>query len=88
MMKYILRKNLIFFIIFMLFFSGLVSVSIAIKNSNDENYDLIIITSDKFSNGLQSLREHKEQYGIATKIVKLDDIYSSFRFLYSRNNWL
>jgi hypothetical protein len=79
-MKCVLRKNLVFFVIFILFFSGIVSTSIAINNSNDENYNLIIITFDKFSKDLQSLREHKERYGITTKIVKLDDIYSSAFF--------
>lgn len=75
-----LGKNLIFFIIFMVFFSGLGYGSTATKNSYDENYDFIIITSEKFSNDLQSLREHKEQHGIATIIVILDDIYGSTFF--------
>lgn len=62
----------------MVLFCGLGYGSIALENSND-NYDFIIIT-EKFSNDLQSLRDHKEQFGIATKIVTVDDIYDGSFF--------
>ena len=48
-------------------------------NSNDE-YDMIVITPETFSDELQSLKDHKEQHGIRTQIISLDDIYNSTYF--------
>ena len=47
--------------------------------TNDE-YDLVIITPLQFSYALQSLVEHKENYGVSTKLVTLDDIYNGNYF--------
>jgi hypothetical protein len=57
-----------------------VSTSSAIDIINDDNYDFIIITTEKFSNNLQSFKDHKEQLGITTKIVTLDDIFGGTFF--------
>jgi len=45
-----------------------------------EAYDLIIITPELFSTELQPLVEHKEQHGIVTKIVTLDELYNGDYF--------
>ncbi len=46
---------------------------------NDE-YDLVIITPLQFSDALQPLVEHKNNYGVATNLVTLDEIYEGNYF--------
>jgi len=43
-------------------------------------YDLVIIAPEKFSGALAPLITHKESYGIATKLVTLEEIYSGTYF--------
>lgn len=43
-----------------------------------EQYDLIIITHDLFKDELQRLVTHKENKGITTKIVTVDEIYQEY----------
>ena len=69
----------------MLLFIGIIALSglcstVANRSSTTEVYDLIIITSESFSTELQPLAEHKEQHGIVTKIVTLDEIYDNTYF--------
>ena len=69
----------------MLLFIGVIALSgfcstVANRSSTTEVYDLIIITSESFSTELQPLAEHKEQHGIVTKIVTLDEIYDNTYF--------
>ncbi len=45
-----------------------------------EAYDLLVVSPAVWTDELQPLAEHKEQHGIATKIVTLDDIYSEAYF--------
>ena len=47
---------------------------------NDESYDLLVITPIKFSRYLKRLANHKINYGVNTKIVRLDDIYKGTYF--------
>ena len=47
---------------------------------NNENYDFIVITPDMFHDELITLKEHKVNHGISTKIVTLDDIYNGIYF--------
>jgi len=54
--------------------------SYASYNYSTNNFDLLIITPSTFLNELQLFKEHKEQYGILTKIVTLDEIYNSVFF--------
>jgi len=51
--------------------------SIAKENSE---YDLIIISPSIFLEELQELADHKENQGITTKIITLDEIYNSTYF--------
>jgi hypothetical protein len=44
------------------------------------DYDFLILSPIEFINELVALTIHKEQYGITTKIVSLDDIYNSIYF--------
>lgn len=46
----------------------------------NDAYDLVIITPSEFSDGLQPLVQHKENYGLTTKIVTLDEIYGGTYF--------
>ena len=48
--------------------------------SYNNNYDMIILTPKYFSDDLQLLTEYKERYGIATKLVTLNDIYDGTYF--------
>lgn len=45
---------------------------------NEEQYDLIIVTHDLFEDELQSLVQHKENIGITTKLVTVDEIYENY----------
>ena len=42
-----------------------------------DKYDLLIVAPSSFAFPLQKLAEHKERHGIATKLIKLEEIYSS-----------
>ena len=43
-------------------------------------YDLLIISPSEFSDALQALVEHKENHGIKTKLVTLNEIYNGAYF--------
>jgi hypothetical protein len=45
-----------------------------------DEYDLIIITPDQFFEALEPLKQHKNNYGINTIIVRLDEIYDGTYF--------
>lgn len=42
-----------------------------------DNYDLLIITPNRFRNILKKFKQHKETFNIKTKIVTLGEIYNS-----------
>jgi hypothetical protein len=46
---------------------------------NDE-YDLLIVSPEAFSEALHPLVDHKEAHGLATRLVTLDEIYSGAFF--------
>ncbi len=46
----------------------------------NDAYDLVIIAPSEFSDALQPLVNHKESYGVATKLVTLDEIYGGNYF--------
>jgi hypothetical protein len=43
--------------------------------NNLENYDLLIITADDYINELDELVNHKENYGVKTKLVSLSRVF-------------
>lgn len=43
-------------------------------------YDLLIVAPEKFGQALQPLVDHKEQHGLATKLVTIGEIYSGEYF--------
>jgi len=47
---------------------------------NDEEYVFVILTPSEFSDELESLLNHKNSRNISTKLVTLDEIYSSNYF--------
>lgn len=54
------------------------NIGISIKTSDSEDsqtYDFLIITPEEFSKEIKPLEEHKEKYGIKTKIVTLKEVY-------------
>ncbi|KAA0001166.1 MAG: hypothetical protein FE048_05920, partial [Thermoplasmata archaeon] len=48
---------------------------------NNKEYQLVIITPSRFAKSLQSLVDHKNEHGIATKLVTLDEIYEGKYFV-------
>ncbi len=46
----------------------------------NDAYDLVIIAPSEFSDELQPLVEHKENHGLKTKLVTLDEIYGGTYF--------
>jgi len=42
-----------------------------------DEYDLLIISPQKFTDALEPLVIHKEDHGLATKLVALDEVYAS-----------
>jgi hypothetical protein len=70
-------------LVFIIFLSGFGLVSIAKTN---EEFKFIIITPSYFSDELNPLVTHKNNYGIKTKIITLEDIYESIYFpVYGRD---
>jgi len=67
-------------VILLIIFSGICSASFIQKDENKQNYDLIIISTMDFVEELQPLKNHKENFGILTKIITLDDIYNGTYF--------
>jgi nitrous oxidase accessory protein len=45
-----------------------------------EQYDLLILTPVEFKNPLNKLADHKNSYGIKTKIITLSEIYDGYYF--------
>mgnify|MGYP001050177522 CR=1 FL=1 len=50
------------------------------ETSKLETYDLLVISPAVWTDEVQRLAEHKEQHGLATKLVTLDDIYTGAYF--------
>ncbi len=49
-----------------------------LQSKQDEIFDLVIISPNKFKLPLNKLKEHKESYGIKTKIKTTNEIYEEF----------
>ncbi len=47
-----------------------------VKNSDDSDFDLLIICPKKFSFALKPLVRHKNNFNVATKLVTLKEVYS------------
>lgn len=45
-----------------------------------DHYDLLVIAPQEFAEGLQPLMEHKGAYGVAARLVTLDEIYGGTYF--------
>jgi len=69
------EKWMVVWIVGVVLFSGTSLVS-AVKDS----YNLLIITPDTLADSFVPLVEHKQQHGISTKIVSLNDLYSDIFF--------
>jgi len=74
-----MNKIGIIFFIGILFLFNLNSISSSIEfTSSSSNYDMIIITSEKFVSNIQPLAEHKNSYGINTLIKNVEEIYEEY----------
>jgi len=67
----------------MIYFSEDIEINIlyeepSIPISYDEKYDMVIITPNEFSEGLQPLIEHKNDIGIETSIKTTEEIINEF----------
>ena len=51
-----------------------------LEELNDETYDLLILCPSQFYDVLLPFKAHKEQHGICTIIVKLDEVYGGKYF--------
>jgi hypothetical protein len=56
------------------------SVTIPNQQTNDDTYDLLLITSSYYTSMLTRLRDHKNSIGISTKIIDIQDIYNGTYF--------
>jgi Peptidase family C25 len=75
------EKSFAFIVVGLLICSGLGLIPIQTQATiSNSGYDFIIITLADFTNELQPLVADKEQHGITTKIVTLDDIYNGIYF--------
>ena len=75
------EKSFACIVIFLLICNGLLFLPIQTQAViNNSEYDFIIIAPADFSDELQPLLIHKENHGIVTKIITLDDIYNSNYF--------
>ena len=68
-----------------LFYAERADIQITYKLPEDpivfaDEYDMVIIAPDKFARSLQPLVEHKNSHDVATKLVTLNDIYTSVYF--------
>jgi hypothetical protein len=85
-LKKIIITTFIFLILIITIFlpciiSGELKNNIAnINLSEKEQYDMIIIAPSYFSTALESLITHKNDNGILTKLVTLDEIYEEYYF--------
>ena len=56
-------------------------IELPVENyAGTDTYDLLIITPAKFYDALPAFQQHKEQHGVKTIIVTLEDIYGSKYF--------
>jgi hypothetical protein len=59
-----------------------ITISYKLPDSNpfpiDSDYDMVIITPNKFSSTLQALADHKESYNIRTFIKTIEEIYDEY----------
>ena len=65
----------------MLHFANQVDIKITyelptVSLETTDGYDLLIVAPDEFLDALQPLVQHKEDYGVATKMVSLTEIYA------------
>jgi hypothetical protein len=58
--------------------AGSEAVALADPVKPEGNCDLVIITPPEFISALTSLKDHKNTTGLITKVISLEDIYSSY----------
>ncbi|MCX6665069.1 MAG: C25 family cysteine peptidase [Euryarchaeota archaeon] len=78
-----MKKHSIGMISFVVFLFFIIPSSVMIVHGNEQKqtsllYDLIIISPAEFAFGLQPLVNHKINHGLTTKLMTLEDIYSTY----------
>lgn len=81
----VMKKMIAEIVIFIMIFStiGSIVVDANVENhniKNNDNYDMIIIAPASYSSSLEPLIEHKNNRGISTIFVSLNDIYTGTYF--------
>lgn len=77
-MKKIFSITIIGILVFSGLGAGAISIKNPIKQSSSDEYDMVIIAPEKFSNALQQLIDHKNSVGIQTFLKTTEDIYSTY----------
>ena len=73
-----MNREIITILLILLLFTTIVPLVTSLNNDNFDEFDLLIISQEKFVSILESLSTHKENMGIKTRIVKVEDIYKNF----------
>ena len=70
-----LLVSIIVFLLLCLVANTSISTQISVSEENPK-YDLLVITPDVFSKEFDRFVEHKERYGVKTKVVTLTEVYN------------
>jgi len=74
-----MKKTLPFLLMVLFLFSSLSTIASSIKeNTTADEYDMVIITPQRFADTAQPLATHKTQHGINTFIKTTEDIYKEY----------
>ena len=71
-------KKLIIICIVSLFITSGIGNTFAIKSNLNDEYDLLIISPQKFTDELKPLIDHKNSYNVRTMIFTTEDIYNTY----------
>ena len=77
-MKKIFSITIILIFVFSGFGAGAFSVKNPVIESSINEYDMVVIAPEEFSNALQQLLDHKNSVGIKTFLKTTEDIYSGY----------
>ncbi len=79
-MKKILPIILIIILVFSGYGIGVISmrIPVSLQSSNLDDFDMVIISPDEFSNELQSLINHKNSIGVKTFLKNNKEIYLEY----------
>ena len=71
-----IHKKIVIIAIVLLFFGTTIVPTINASSSSDSEYDLLIISPKIFSRSLKPLVDHKNDIGVDTNLITLDEVYT------------